>query len=208
MKLKLLLISLLLILLFSPTLSADETLSIYEKKMFDTIDDSMANVVVIGQGSGFYVSPTRVITAYHVVQAMKEDRQQLPLINQQRPYEGAKIYGKLVKWDATWDYAVIEVPENKKVRKLQTGDVRTGQTVLMIGSPHGLNESVTKGMISYLNRWMDWNKDYTQIDGNINSGQSGSMVLDLNGSLVGVMVAKEISVSGIGYMIPIDKIKY
>jgi serine protease Do len=67
-------------------------------------------------------------------------------------------------------------------------DVRLGQTVIAIGSPEGLEHTVTKGIISALGRQPDADRPmvYAQTDAPINPGNSGGPLVDRNGSLVGI----------------------
>jgi serine protease Do len=84
--------------------------------------------------------------------------------------------------------------------------LKQGQVVYAIGSPLGLNNTVTSGIFSAYRKMADSNATYLQIDAAINPGNSGGPLIDNQGNVLGVntMVAKE--AEGIGFAIPIETV--
>jgi serine protease Do len=92
-------------------------------------------------------------------------------------------------------------------------DVRLGQTVIAIGSPEGLDHTVTKGIVSALGRQPDADRPmvYVQTDAPINPGNSGGPLVDRNGSLVGINTFIYTSgggSEGLGFAIPEPIVRY
>lgn len=186
--------------------SADEAQSKEDTQIMQTIKNTMPNVVKFEVGSGFYISPTKVITNYHVIDSVIWEGK-VPFTN----YQGEIIEATLTHYDVNQDFAILDVPFNDHVRTLQLGTIKVGQTVLILGNPKGMVFSAVKGMVSYLDRPSGYKKSI-QIDTNVTNGHSGSMVITTDGFLVGVMVER-LKNSGlqnqwdVGFAIPIHIIK-
>lgn len=127
----------------------------------------------------------------------------------------AKIKGK----DSNYELAVIavqlsDIPEEVRgqlrIAKLgKSSELKVGQAAIAIGNALGYGQSVTSGIISALNRNMvldNYNHDVIVTDAAINLGNSGGALLNANGEVIGINVAKESgsSTDSIGYAIPID----
>ncbi len=173
------------------------------------------NVPLRGNGSGvaYKAAPdggTYIITNNHVV----ENATSIVV----RDAAGARHDAKLVGRDPETDIAVVRV--SGKVPGIQLGDsngVQVGQLVVAIGSPFGLEHSVTSGVVSALGRSLP---DFTgssngvyplvnviQTDAAINPGNSGGALVDRTGRLVGINTAiySESGASGgVGFAIPVD----
>src|SRR3954447_8347253 len=139
-------------------------------------------------GSGFvYDTAGHVVTNQHVV----DGAQQISV----RFWNGATYRATLVGSDPSTDIAVIKVAAPASMlRPTPLGDsaaVQVGQGVVAIGSPFGLEETVTAGIVSALHREMTAPNNFTiadsiQTDAAINHGNSGGPLLDLNGRVIGV----------------------
>ena len=173
-------------------------------------------VVVIevgnGQGSGFvYDTQGHIVTNDHVV-----DNEGSPTVT----FWNGKTYdARVVGTDPSTDLAVIkvEVPASK-LTPLALGDsgsLEVGDGVVAIGSPLGLPETVTSGIVSALHRQMTAPNNFTindsiQTDAAINHGNSGGPLLDLAGKVVGVnaQIASDSGGNdGIGFAIPSNTVK-
>ena len=119
---------------------------------------------------------------------------------------------KLIGADPLTDLAVIKVNGNNlpSVPWGNSADLRPGQTVLAFGNPYGMQFTVTRGIISALNRPnMDSDRrkpgEFIQTDAAINPGNSGGALVDARGQLIGIntfLISGSGSFSGMGFAIP------
>jgi S1-C subfamily serine protease len=159
------------------------------------------------QGSGFiYSGDGFIVTNYHVVRVADEVEVTFPdgTITQAEPV-GADVYS---------DLAVIKVdPKLEDLKPLLIADsstLRIGDSVLAIGNPYGLSGSMTKGIVSQLDRTLRTDYGYVivgviQTDAAINPGNSGGPLLNMRGEVVGVnsaVVSQTGDFSGVGFAIP------
>ncbi len=121
----------------------------------------------------------------------------------------------LVGADGKSDLAVIKIDSKEPLPFIEMGrsdDLMIGETVLAIGNPFGLQNTVTTGIVSGLNRSIKAGKDivyhdFIQVDASINPGNSGGPLLNIDGSLIGINTAIYQKAEGIGFAIPIDNAK-
>src|SRR5215211_5846652 len=157
-----------------------------------------------GLGSGFvYDSNGYIMTAAHVV----PDVDQVDV----RLYDGTKLTGKVVGTDETSDVAVVKVDRTGlKAAPLAIGrPVQVGQLAVAIGSPFGLNETVTAGIVSATDRVLPDGREVIQTDAPINPGNSGGLLADRQGRVIGINDAIRPGDNsdgnvGIGFAVPID----
>ncbi len=169
-------------------------------------------------GSGVILKKTDdellIVTNNHVVADSKE--LQVTFI------DGTTVDAAIKGTDSTIDIAVIAVPladipeDTLKEIKVATlhdqEDLKAGQGVIAIGNALGYGQTVTVGYISALNREIQAENttysDLIQVDAAINPGNSGGALLNMDGELIGINVAKlsNTSVEGMGYSIPIYKV--
>jgi serine protease Do len=164
-----------------------------------------------GVASGFIVSEKgHVVTNAHVVQGMDEVTITLS--------DGREFDGELVGTDNLKDIAVLKI-NARDLAVAPLGDseaVRIGEPAVAIGSPFGLEATVTQGIISTTARdprelamEMDARrvKKLIQTDASINQGNSGGPLLNARGEVIGVNQAILPYAKGIGFAIPINEIK-
>ena len=173
------------------------------------------NVMEIPQGSGsgfVWDKDGHVITNYHVIQGA--DKAQVTLADR-------------TTWDATLvgaapekDLAVLKIEAPKAtLRPIPVGsseNLLVGQSVLAIGNPFGLDQTLTTGIISALGREIKSVsgtpiRDVIQTDAAINPGNSGGPLLNSSGELIGVNTAiysPSGASAGIGFSIPVDVVKW
>jgi putative serine protease PepD len=157
-------------------------------------------------GSGFVIDRQgHVVTNQHVVDGAESVRV---------TFSNGKTYdATVVGADASTDLAVLDVDAPASVLKpltLATGTVTVGSTVVAIGSPFGLEDSVTAGIVSAVGRSIEAPNGITingaiQTDAAINHGNSGGPLLDLRGRVVGVnaQISSESGGNdGVGFAIP------
>src|ERR1700739_1736131 len=159
-----------------------------------------------GMGSGVVISPDGyIVTNNHVIDGAVDIR----VTTSNRRVLKAKLIGT----DPLTDLAVLKVnaPELASAPWGDSKEVRPGQTVLAFGNPYGFRFTVTRGIVSAVNRA---NPDPTnpskpgefiQTDAAINPGNSGGPLVDARGEVVGIntfLVSPSGSFSGMGFAIP------
>lgn len=164
-----------------------------------------------GSGSGVVVDARGLIlTNYHVV----ADARSISV----RFSNGQQREAQLLGYDRGNDLALlrVELPEGVPVAPLGDSDqVQVGETAIAIGSPFGLENSVTQGIISAVER--DWvpedgrvRRNLIQTDAPINPGNSGGPLLNARGEVIGINTMIESPVRGsvgVGFAIPINTAK-
>jgi serine protease Do len=156
-------------------------------------------------GSGFIIDKDGfVVTNNHVI----EDADQIKVkLKDQREFD-AKIVGR----DANTDIALLKIESGDNLPAIKLGDsdaLEVGQWVLAIGSPFGLEHTVTAGIVSAKGRVIGSGPydDFIQTDASINPGNSGGPLLNLKGEVIGINTAIIASGHGIGFAIPINLAK-
>jgi serine protease Do len=159
---------------------------------------------VFGAGSGFIISPDGVIlTNAHVVRDAKEVTVKL----QDRREFRARVMGS----DPKTDVAVLKIDANHLpvVPIGDSKDLKVGEWVLAIGSPFGLESSVTAGVVSAKGRSLpdDSNVPFIQTDVAVNPGNSGGPLFNTKGEVVGInsqIYSQTGGYQGLSFAIPID----
>ena len=166
---------------------------------------------VQGLGSGWVFDDARhVVTNEHVVSGADE----VTVVFQ----DGTEVPARVVGTDPSTDVAVLELEEEHESPPLplgSTSSLELGETVIAIGSPLGLQGTVTAGIVSGLGRDIQAPNQFTidgavQTDAALNHGNSGGPLLDASGRVVGMnaQIASETGAnSGIGYAIPVETVK-
>ena len=110
--------------------------------------------------------------------------------------DGSKYNAAVEVLDASHDLAILRLPTNKKLPALSFGpgtDLMLGETILAVGNPYGFEGTVTTGIISGLNRTIEVNEEkltrVIQTNAAINPGNSGGPLININGEVIGVVVA-------------------
>ncbi len=160
-----------------------------------------------GTGSGVIVDTSGyILTNNHVVD--KADRIQVRLTGDTTDYEA-----KLIGTDKETDLAVIkvEIPKRLAAAKIGNSDaVQVGDWAVAIGSPFGLEATVTAGIISAKGRDLPYAQQFQhflQTDAAINPGNSGGPLLNINGEVIGINTAiatQSGANDGVGFALPIN----
>jgi serine protease Do len=162
-------------------------------------------------GSGVIVDPEGyIVTNAHVVQnARRIDVRILRSDERGDQPHGHILPAKLIGLDRQVDIAVVKIDGQSlpALSFLNSDEVRQGQLVLAVGSPLGLQNSLTHGVVSATMRQLDRTSPmvYVQTDAPINPGNSGGPLLDIEGRIVGIntMIFSESGGNeGIGFAIP------
>jgi serine protease Do len=155
--------------------------------------------VIIDSENGY------AVTNHHVVKG--SDTIQVTL------YGGKQVIGKVVGSDEDTDLAVIKIDTEEKLTAVKLGDsskVRTGQLVVAIGNPYGLNDTFSLGIVSGLNREnvnISRYEDFIQTDASINPGNSGGPLINVQGEVIGINTAIINYAQSIGFSIPSNIVK-
>jgi serine protease Do len=157
-----------------------------------------------GVGSGFIVDPKGIIlTNYHVVENMTGIMVKLQ--------SGEQLRGAVVGSDEETDIAVIKVNAGRDLPAVNFGnsdDTQVGDWVLAIGSPFGLEQTVTAGIISTKERQTDPGasfRRFIQTDAAINRGNSGGPLVNMRGEVIGInsqIATSTGDYNGIGFALP------
>lgn len=190
-------------------------------KLFERVSPSVVSIagltvdafkinsrVNIGVGSGFIIDGEGLIlTNSHVVFG----RQAITVTLD----DGSKTEAKLLGADPIFDIAVLRIaarPGGHPVVALGNSDsVRIGEDVIAIGNPFGLEQTLTRGVISGLNRIIPGSPFLTlpliQTDASINPGNSGGPLMNRCGEVIGINTSILAEAQNIGFAIPINVAK-
>jgi serine protease Do len=163
-----------------------------------------------GLGSGVIIDPKGyVLTNAHVVHGAQEIKVTLP--------DGKSYNGKVAGVDERTDLAVVKVSASGSLPSVPLGDsdkAQVGEWVMAIGSPFGLEQTVTAGIISAVRQSLTIEgrvyRDLLQTDAAINPGNSGGPLVNLSGEVVGINTAIYAPTgvfSGVGFAIPVNRMK-
>jgi serine protease Do len=162
---------------------------------------------VNGMGTGVIVDERGyILTNFHVVDGVKK----ISVTTADRE----TFIAQLVSRDANTDLAVIKIESAAKLPVIDigtSGDLMPGETVIAVGNAYGYEHTVTRGIISALNRTVQVSdaqsyEDLIQTDASINPGNSGGPLLNIEGKMIGLNVAVRAGAQGIGFAIPADKV--
>jgi serine protease Do len=153
-------------------------------------------------GSGFIIDPKGyVVTNNHVI----EDADQIKVkLDDDKEFD-AVVVGR----DPNTDLALLKIESKEDLPVITMGDsdeLKIGQWVVAIGSPFGLERTVTAGIVSAKGRVIGSGPydDFIQTDASINPGNSGGPLLNMKGEVVGINTAIIASGTGIGFAIPVN----
>ncbi len=161
-------------------------------------------------GSGVIIDETGyVLTNNHVVAGADKIKVKL--------WDDKEYDGKVIGQDQRTDLAVVKIKAKRKFPSARLGDsdkLKIGQWVIAIGSPFGLSQTVTAGIVSAERQSVQVEgkvyRDFIQTDAAINRGNSGGPLVNLKGEVVGIntaIFAPTGVFSGIGFAIPINQAK-
>ena len=183
-------------------------------EIFNSTKNSVVLIVNINEGSSgsgwVYDTEGHIITNNHVV----EDATDIEVTFQ----SGSVFQATLIGTDPYSDMAVIKInPKGELLVPLDIGvsnDLLVGETVIAIGNPFGLANTMTAGIVSATGRQMSTVSNYAivdviQTDAAINPGNSGGPLLNTRGEVVGMntaIISNTNDFSGIGFAIPSDTI--
>ena len=179
------------------------------RSMFDDFFFGMDPRPAKSLGSGVIIDPKGIIlTNDHVISGASK------IIATTR--DGKELECDVIGSDADNDLAVLKargaVANLPTIKMGTSADLLIGETVVAIGNPFGLTNTVTVGVLSALGRSVPGENqrvysDFLQIDAPINPGNSGGPVVNIQGEMIGVATAIIGGAQGIGFAIPVDRAK-
>ena len=185
----------------------------------------------MGAGSGVLYDMDKeegdayVITNYHVVynhNSVEGVSQKIMVYLYGMEYAEYGISAEYIGGSNQFDIAVLKISNNKIIQNANAQGVKIGnraiigQTAIAIGNPEAEGISVTKGIVSKLDEYIEIGSaknttttlNVMRIDTAINSGNSGGGLFDANGELIGIVNAKVVAtgVEGVGYALPVERV--
>ncbi|MCX6063885.1 MAG: stalk domain-containing protein, partial [Caldiserica bacterium] len=148
-------------------------------------------------GSGFIISPDgRIVTNYHVIDGAASGK---VVLNDGTTFTDIKVLG----WDKEGDLAIIKVPGSglPAVTVGNSDTAQIGEAVVAIGSPLGLQNTVSTGIISARR------EGYLQTTAPISHGSSGGALFNMMGEVIGITSAGMEEGANLGFAIPINEVK-
>ncbi|MCL6605912.1 MAG: trypsin-like peptidase domain-containing protein [Paenibacillus sp.] len=181
----------------------------------DNEELNILNESALGSGVIYKKTDTKafIITNNHVIDGA--DKLEVVTV------DGETRPATLVGADLVSDIAVLSIDAKGINTVAQLGDsskLRLGETVIAIGNPLGLGDTLTSGIVSYTERKVpvslnqdgvyDWEQEVIQTDAAINEGNSGGALVDLNGRVIGINTMKisDTGVEGLGFAIPANHV--
>jgi len=158
-----------------------------------------------GEGSGFIINKEGyILTNAHVING--SDDLQVALA------DGRLFRGQVIGVDTITDVGLVKIQSPKPLPVLPLGSskqLKIGEWVMAIGSPFGLEQSVTVGIVSAKGRSLGASPfdDFIQIDAPINPGNSGGPLINTQGEVVGINTMILAQGQGLGFSLPIDLVK-
>jgi serine protease Do len=159
-------------------------------------------------GSGVIIDPRGyILTNYHVIERASVIRVTL---SDESKYEATFLAG-----DEISDLALIKIDPAKPLKAVTFGrddDLLLGETVIVLGNPFGLAQTVTVGVLSAKNREARYEgeilyNDILQTDAAVNPGNSGGPLVNIDGEVIGISVAIYREAQNIGFAVPIKRVK-
>ncbi len=177
----------------------------------------------IGQGTGVVIDPSGlVITNAHVAAPMEPGLDPASVeieLAFGSDFSGGRYPATVLNIDREWDLALLRIEADGPFRAIpieDSGELLIGEKVITIGTPYGNEHSITSGILSGKRRDVavrtpDGGRatltGLIQTDAAINPGNSGGPLLNAYGQLIGINSATLIAADGIGYAIPVDRVR-
>jgi serine protease Do len=132
-----------------------------------------------------------------------------------RLFDGTELAGQMLIEDANYDLAILRIQAGKKLQALPLGpasDLMVGENVIAIGNPYGYTNTVSTGIISALGRDIKLPAGellcgLIQTNADINLGNSGGPLLNINGEVIGINVALREGAQGIAFALNADTVQ-
>jgi serine protease Do len=159
-------------------------------------------------GSGFFIDRRGyILTNHHVIESEvdpKYDGYSRLYIRLSESPAGEKLPAKVIGWDTVFDLALLKVEVTPEFVFSGSSDqaMAPGDRIFAIGSPAGLEKTITSGIISAMGRRFLQMGDAMQVDVPLNPGNSGGPLLTEKGDLIGIVFAGLQQFQGINFAVP------
>ncbi len=196
-----------------------------EKKVSEYIDGTVTIWVDLGIkvqhgmgfanrviGSGFFIDKRGyIVTNHHVIEELVDKKSEgygKVYIKLARDPD-TRIPAKVVGWDSVHDLALLktEIDPPYVFNLGSSADLDVGDKVYAIGSPLGLERTLTSGIVSATDRKLFTTGSVMQIDAAVNSGNSGGPCIDENGNVQAIVFAGMPQFAGLNFAIPVEYLK-
>ncbi|AEE17188.1 S1C family serine protease [Treponema brennaborense] len=163
-------------------------------------------------GSGFFIDPSGyIVTNYHVIQSEVDPAYEgySRLYVKLAEDSDTRIPAKVVGWDPVLDLALlkVEVDAPFSFSLGSSADLDIGDRIFAIGSPVGLERTLTSGIVSAVDRKLFTVGSIMQIDAAVNSGNSGGPIIDGKGNVQAIVFAGMLAYEGLNFAIPVEYLK-
>lgn len=184
---------------------------IFDQFFNDFFGQSQKQMVERPLGSGVIIDEDGyIVTNEHVISRATKIKVRLS--------DGRDFEASMISSDPISDLAVLKINSPTPLPYVRMGtskDLMIGESVIALGNPFGLENSITTGVLSAKNRTMTFNSEYgdikyeglIQTDALINPGNSGGPLVNIDGELIGINAAIVNQAQGIGFAIPVDKVR-
>lgn len=184
---------------------------LFERFFDDFFGQNQTQTVERPLGSGVIIDEDGyIVTNEHVVSRASKIKVRLS--------DGKDFEATMISSDPISDIAILKINSPTPLPFVKMGtskDLMIGETVVALGNPFGLENSVTTGVLSAKNRTVAFNSEFGEIkydgliqtDALINPGNSGGPLLNIDGELIGINAAIVNQAQGIGFAIPVDKVR-
>ena len=164
-------------------------------------------------GSGFFISNDGyLVTNYHVIESEVDPEYEgfSRLYIKLAQDSDTRIPAKVVGWDPVLDLALLkaEITAPYIFSLGSSADLNTGDRIYAIGSPVGLERTLTSGIVSAVDRDLFSIGNVMQIDAAVNSGNSGGPLIDSTGNVQGIVFASVAQYQGLNFAIPVEYLKW
>jgi len=184
------------------------------RELVNTIGSSVVQVrTPAGLGSGFFINPEGfLITNFHVVEGETQISVEVYAIKNGQMERTSYKQVRIIALNKFGDLALLHV-EDKDAPKFasvplgNSDKLSVGDRVFAIGSPLGLERTVTEGILSTKTRELEGSL-YLQTTAQINPGNSGGPLFNLRGEVVGVTNMKITMGEGLGFAIPVESVEH
>lgn len=163
-------------------------------------------------GSGFFIDNRGyIITNHHVIQSLVDPRYEgySRLYIKLHSDPDTKIPATVIGYDSTLDLALLktEIQPPFILSLGSSSDLNVGDKVNVIGSPIGLEGTLTSGIISSVDRKLTTLGNVFQLDAAVNSGNSGGPLIDQNRKVQAIVFAGMLQYQGLNFAIPVEYLK-